>query len=81
MRWLIAVAVASVIAVPAFAQSDDPSIGSGNHLPYQGSLTPQRGTPHDAYARTQRLGNKQRSPYAQYDTEGRLIDENMPGRW
>jgi hypothetical protein len=24
---------------------------------------------------------RQRSPYAQFDTEGNLIDQDMPGRW
>ncbi len=97
MKNLIAaVALATVVVSPAFAQSYDPSIGSGNlnSVPYRGNQTPQGSTPYDANAQipglgrghranaqTPRLGRGHRSPYTQYDTKGNLIDENMPGRW
>jgi hypothetical protein len=93
---LATAALAVVIATPAFAQSYDPDLGSGNIVPYYGQTNPNHGrtvrraapsdayarTPYDAFARTPRVRNNgPRSPYAQYDTDGNLIDENMPGRW
>jgi hypothetical protein len=78
------VVLATVTLSPAFAQSYDPSIGSGNlnNVPYyRGDQTPRWSSPYYAYAKTRHPGKAHRSPYAQYDSEGNLIDENMPGRW
>jgi hypothetical protein len=95
-KLVAAVVLAAAIASPAFAQSYDPSVGSGNlnSAPYQSDQPPQSSNPYHALAQTPRLakthrahrqtspvGKGYRSPYAQYDTEGKLIDENMPGRW
>src|SRR5215217_2936454 len=58
MRELFAaVAFATVVAVPAFAQSFDPSVASGNlnATPYRGGQTLQGGTPHDVRAQTRQL--------------------------
>jgi hypothetical protein len=97
MKSLFAVvALATVVASPALAQSYDPSVGSGNlnSMPYQAAPPAQGSTPYDARAQIQQLGNAHhapvqaprsgtghRSPYGQYDAHGNLIDENMPGRW
>jgi hypothetical protein len=96
MNKLAVAAVLAAIASPALAQSHDPSIGSGNlnSVPYQAAPPPQGSTPYDAHAQMpngaqgQRtpapaplLHNGTRSPYAQYDGQGNLIDQNMPGRW
>ena len=95
MNKLVAAAVLAVIASPAFAQSYDPSIGSGNldSVPYQAAPPPSQGSaPYDAHAQVPQgarphrtpaplLQNGHRSPYAQYDANGNLIDHNMPGRW
>jgi hypothetical protein len=56
-KLLAAVAFATVVAAPAFAQSFDPSVGSGNlnATPYRGGQTLQGGTPHDARAQTRQL--------------------------
>jgi hypothetical protein len=96
MKTILATAALAVaIASPAFGQSYDPDLGSGNVAPYNyGQTNPTQGRtvrrvapsayarmPYDAYARTPSIRDGKRSPYAQYDTEGNLIDENMPGRW
>jgi hypothetical protein len=96
MNKLVAAAVLAVIASPALAQSYDPSIGTGNldSVPYQAAPPSQGSTPFDAHAQvpqgtrphrapaqTPLFHNGRRSPYAQYDAEGNLIDQNMPGRW
>jgi len=59
-RLLAAVAFATVVAAPAFAQSFDPSVGSGNlnATPYRGGQALQGGTPHDARARTRQLESR-----------------------
>jgi hypothetical protein len=56
-KLLAAVAFATVVAAPAFAQSFDPSVGSGNlnATPYRGGQTLQGGTSHDARAQTRQL--------------------------
>ena len=90
MKTLLAiVALATVVASPAMAQSYDPSIGSGNIAPRQQPAPPS--SPYDAHAQVTlgvqghrvhvHPGTALRSPYAQYDAAGRLIDQNMPGRW
>jgi hypothetical protein len=98
MNKLVAAAIlAGFVASPAFAQSYDPSIGTGNldSVPYQAAPPPSQGStpydaraqvpqgtqPHRAPAPTPLFHNGRRSPYAQYDAEGNLIDQNMPGRW
>ena len=55
-RIVAAVAIATVIASPAFAQAYDPSVGSGNIVssPYRSSPTVPNGKPHHAYAHTPR---------------------------
>ena len=59
-KLFAAVAFASVVAAPAFAQSFDPSVGSGNlnATPYRGGQTLQGGTPHDTRAQTRQLESR-----------------------
>jgi hypothetical protein len=59
-KLFAAVAFATVVAAPAFAQSFDPSVGSGNlnATPYRGGQTFQGGTPHDVRAQTRRLESR-----------------------
>jgi hypothetical protein len=57
-KLLIALALATVFACPAaFAQSYDPSVGSGNlnAAPYPADLTIQSGTPFDARAHNRQV--------------------------
>jgi hypothetical protein len=60
-RIVAALAIATVIASPAFAQSFDPSVGSGNIVssPYRSNPIVPNGTPHHAYAQ---------SPFAVHST-------------
>jgi hypothetical protein len=55
-KIVAALAIATVIASPAFAQSFDPSVGSGNIVssPYRSSPTVPNGQPHHAYAQSPR---------------------------
>src|SRR5215204_1516466 len=55
-KIVAALAIATVIASPAFAQSYDPSVGSGNiaSSPYRSSPTVPNVKPHHAYAHTPR---------------------------
>jgi hypothetical protein len=55
-KIIAAVAIATVIASPAFAQAYDPSVGSGNIVssPYRSSPTVASGKPHHAYAHSPR---------------------------
>jgi hypothetical protein len=55
-KILAALAIATVIASPAFGQAYDPSVGSGNIVssPYRTSPTAPTGSPHHAYARSPR---------------------------
>ena len=95
-KLIAAAALAGFVASPAFAQSYDPSIGSGNldSVPYQAAPPSQGNTPFDAHSQVPQGTNPhrtpapapifrggQRSPYGQYDANGNLIDPNMPGRW
>src|SRR5215216_4011098 len=95
-KIVAALALTTVLASPAFAQSYDPSVGSGNlnSVPYHAAPPSQGSTPSDAHAQvpqgttgqrarapTPLFRNGHRSPDAQYDAEGNLIDQNMPGRW
>jgi len=59
-KLFAAVAFASVVAAPAFAQSFDPSVGSGNlnAAPYRGGQTLQGGPPQDARAQTRQLESR-----------------------
>jgi hypothetical protein len=59
MRIVVALAIATVFASPAFAQSYDPSVGSGNIVksPYQNHPT----VPHDAYAQSPRAVHSPRA--------------------
>jgi hypothetical protein len=51
-KIVAALAIATVIASPAFAQSFDPSVGSGNiaRSPYRSSPSVANGNAHQAYA-------------------------------
>jgi len=51
-KFVVAVALATITGSPAFAQSYDPSAGSGNinAAPYRTDHTIQSGTPYDARA-------------------------------
>jgi hypothetical protein len=89
-KLVAAMVFATLIASPALAQSYDPSVGSGNiasapyrvdQAPQSVHQAPQTGNPYAAYAQTPHARKGPRSPYAQYDQDGNLIDENMPGRW
>ena len=65
MKYLVAVAtLAAVIASPAFAQSYDPSIGSGNlnAWPYRASPPAQGNTTYDARAQVPRVDSRHRAP-------------------
>lgn len=55
-KIVAALAIAMVIASPAFAQSYDPSVGSGNiaSSPYRSSPTVPNSKPHHAYAHSRR---------------------------
>ena len=59
-KLLAAVAFATVVAAPAFAQSFDPSVGSGNlnATPYRGGQTLQGDTPRDARAQTRQFESR-----------------------
>jgi len=64
MKTLVAaVALAAVVASPAFAQSYDPSVGSGNvnAAPYRTNQTAYGNTPFDARAQTPGLGRGHRA--------------------
>ena len=65
MKYLVAVAtLAAVVASPAFAQSYDPSIGSGNlnAWPYRASPPALGNTGYEAQAQVPRVGRPQRAP-------------------
>jgi hypothetical protein len=59
-KYIAAMALATVVASSAFAQSYDPSVGSGNlnATPYRGGQTLQGGTPHDARAQARQLESR-----------------------
>jgi hypothetical protein len=59
-KFIAAMALATVVASSAFAQSYDPSVGSGNlnATPYRGGQTLQGGTPHDARAQVRQLESR-----------------------
>jgi len=90
MKMLVlSVALVTLIGSPAFAQAySDGGLSRLNEWQRQGTLNARQGragraTPNNAYARTpyDEIRSGRRSPYAQYDQNGKLIDENMPGRW
>jgi hypothetical protein len=62
-RIVTALAIATVIASPAFAQSYDPSVGSGNIVssPYRSSPTPPNGTLQHVYAQFPRTVHSPRA--------------------
>jgi hypothetical protein len=81
-KLIAAVALATVVAAPAFAQRPAPKIDSGNRVgafSARSQLAPRdshgvrQPRPHDAYG--------QRWPGATYDENGYYIDPNSPGRW
>ena len=96
MKMLVAgAALATLVASPAFAQSYDPSLGTGNIVPnysttYTNSVAPHS---HGAFARVVPGGAALSSPFARtpafgyrwpgakYDAYGYYIDPNSPGRW
>jgi hypothetical protein len=63
IRIVAALAIAMVIASPAFAQSYDPSVGSGNIVssPYRSSPTVPHSNPHHAYAQSPRAVHSPRA--------------------
>jgi len=89
MKMLVlSAALATLIASPAFAQAyPDGGLSRQNEWQREGRPVARQGrasrTPYNAYARTpyDDIRSGRRSPYAQYDQNGRLIDQNMPGRW
>jgi hypothetical protein len=62
-RIVASLAIATVIASPAFAQSYDPSVGSGNIVssPYRSSPTPPNGTLQHVYAQFPRAVHSPRA--------------------
>jgi hypothetical protein len=81
-KLIAAVALATVVAAPAFAQRPAPKIDSGNSVgPFsaRSQVAPRdshgvrQPRPHDAYG--------QPWPGAAYDENGYYIDPNSPGRW
>ena len=58
-KFIAAMALATVVASSAFAQSYDPSVGSGNlnATPYRGGQT-QGAPPHDARAHARQLESR-----------------------
>ena len=90
MKMLVlSTALVTLVASPAFAQAyPDGGLSRQNELQRDGRLNARQGravraNPNNAYARTpyDDIRSGRRSPYAQYDQNGRLIDQNMPGRW
>jgi len=59
-KFIAAMAFATVVASSAFAQSYDPSVGSGNlnATPYRGGQTLQGAPPHDARAQARQLESR-----------------------
>ena len=62
-KILAALAIATVIASPAFAQAYDPSVGSGNIVssPYRSNPTVPGSKPHNAYAQSPRAVHSPRA--------------------
>jgi hypothetical protein len=89
MKMLVlSAALVTLIACPAFAQAyPDGGLSRLNEWQRDGGLNARQGragrNPSNAYARTpyDDIRSGRRSPYAQYDQNGKLIDQNMPGRW
>jgi hypothetical protein len=84
MKYAVAIVVfATVLASPAFGQSFDPSVGSGNlnAAPYRNNQTAQTLSPYDAHAQVQAPSKRHLRGVQAPRFDGRLIDENMPGRW
>jgi hypothetical protein len=72
-RLLTTMAVLTVIATPALAQSYDPDVGSGNIAPSYGQ-TARRSVNHDARSAFARvLAGATVSPNAVYDEQGNLV--------
>jgi len=90
MKTLIAaLALASLVATPAFAQSYDPSIGTGN-IKNPVAKAPQPATSYNAQAQVPGGGNAvhMQLPLSgngkfggQYNAQGYFVDQNSPGRW
>jgi hypothetical protein len=89
MKMLVlSAALVTLIASPAFAQAyPDGGVSRLNGWQRDGRLNARQGragrNPYNTYARTpyDDIRSGRRSPYAQYDQNGKLIDQNMPGRW
>jgi hypothetical protein len=69
-----ALALATLVASPAFAQSYDPDLGSGNIVPRAGLTAPWLAYHghHGAYARVPG-GTVFQSPYDVYDAQGNVV--------
>ena len=67
-KIVAALAIAMVIASPAFAQSYDPSVGSGNiaSSPYRSSPTVPNSKPHHAYAHSRRALQSRHAYYQRH---------------
>lgn len=90
MKMLVlSAALITLMASPAFAQAySDGGLSRLNEWQREGRLNARQGraartNPYNAQARTpyDDIRSGRRSPYAQYDQNGKLIDQNMPGRW
>jgi len=81
-KLIAAVAFATVIAAPAFAQGPTQNIDSGNIV--GASSARSQVAPHQSRAVRQarpREAYGQRWPGARYDQNGYYIDPNSPARW
>jgi hypothetical protein len=61
-KLLVAVTLATAVCSPAFAQSYDPGIGTGNlnARPYRNDQAIQSGTPYDARAQLRQIESTKR---------------------
>jgi hypothetical protein len=94
-KTLMAVTALVLMAVPAFAQSYDPDIGSGNITPWNDNMNRPRPNPdqntatpynpylgsYDAYAQVPSWDYGYRAPSVQYDSSGYPIGPSLPDRW
>ena len=64
IKFLALAALVTIGAAPAFAQSYDPSVGSGNlnSVPYQKSQPPQSSSPYETRAQIPRYMKRHRAP-------------------
>ena len=66
MKYILLVATALVVASPAFAQSYDPSVGSGNIAHTQSAPQPLYRGPDGAFARVAPGPSRRRAPNAAF---------------